>query len=227
MGTADFPGQRSWLQRFTRRYGWRAYALPILAVVTVVVLIRQTASPAQTPDHADAAARHVAATRPTTRAPATPATRATGAPTGLTGAQFETLPADYTPCTSNQQQQLVLVSISKQRAWMCQGAQQVYSTLVTTGAANVGDGTPLGTWHVQDKQTDRYLVGPGYRDYVHFWEPFDGDFGFHDAPWQTMPYGSAGYRANGSHGCVHLPEKAMSWFFNWSQSGVTTVTIVD
>ena len=54
--------------------------------------------------------------------------------------------------------------------------------------------------------------------------PFNGDFGFHDAPWQTMPYGAAGYTDNGSHGCVHLPAEAMAWLFNWAAVGAT-VTI--
>ncbi len=77
---------------------------------------------------------------------------------------------------------------------------------------------------MQDKQTNRYLVGPGYRDFVRYWMPFDGDFGFHDSSWQTFPYGSPGYKANGSHGCIHLPLPEMRWFFNWSDTN-TTVTI--
>ncbi len=32
------PSRAGWLRRFVRRYGWRAYALPLLAVVTVVAL---------------------------------------------------------------------------------------------------------------------------------------------------------------------------------------------
>jgi lipoprotein-anchoring transpeptidase ErfK/SrfK len=132
--------------------------------------------------------------------------------------------SDASPCTANSVPKLVLVSISQQRIWMCERARQVNTTLVTTGAANVGDGTPLGSWIVQAKQTNRYLVGPGYRDFVKYWMPFDGDFGFHDASWQTMPYGSSGYHANGSHGCVHVPLATMTWLFNWATLN-TTVTI--
>ena len=36
------PGQR--MRRFTHRHGWRAYALPVLAVVTVVALLTSTSS---------------------------------------------------------------------------------------------------------------------------------------------------------------------------------------
>lgn len=180
------------------RYGWRVYAIPVLTLLTIVALTRGVTSP-----------------RPATAA----ALRARPpAPVQLA------LSPDGSPCTTNTLAQFILVSIREQRIWMCQGATQVYSSLVTTGAINVGDATPLGTWHIQDKQVDRYLVGPGYRDFVHYWMPFDGDFGFHDAPWQTMPYGAPGYTANGSHGCVHLPEAAMAWLYRWAPTG-TTVTI--
>jgi lipoprotein-anchoring transpeptidase ErfK/SrfK len=127
--------------------------------------------------------------------------------------------AGPTPCTANTLAQFVLVSISDQRAWMCAAGHQVYTTLVTTGADADGMGTPTGTWYVQDKQTDRYLVGVGYRDWVKYWIPFNGDYGFHDASWQTVPFGSNGYHSGGSHGCVHLPTAAMAWIYNWVTVG--------
>ncbi len=108
---------------------------------------------------------------------------------------------------------------------MCESARQVFTTPVTTGAVRNNWQTPTGSWFVQGKQRNRYLVGPGYRDYVHFWVPFNGDYGFHDAPWQTMPYGTQGYRTRGSHGCVHLPAKAMVWLYGWITVG-SKVTVV-
>ena len=198
------------MRRFALRYGWRAYALPVLALITLIVIVNPNAiekTSASTPrPQANIVRTHPKAS--TTHAPP----------------QQFVLSSDSTPCTQNSAGQVILVSIRVQRAWMCAGKSQVYSSLVTTGAENVGNGTPLGTWHIQDKQTNRYLVGPGYRDFVKYWMPFDGDFGFHDASWQTMPYGSAGYKANGSHGCIHLPLAAMKWFYNWADTS-TTVTI--
>lgn len=52
------------------------------------------------------------------------------------------------------------------------------------------------------KQRNRYLVGPGYRDYVHYWVPFNGDFGLHGPSWQTM-----------------------AWLYRWGRVGSTVVTI--
>jgi lipoprotein-anchoring transpeptidase ErfK/SrfK len=198
------------MRRFALRYGWRAYALPILALITLIVLVDPKA------------VETTNASVPKAQANITRSHHTTGA--RLAPAQQVVLGRDSTPCASNPDSQVILVSIRLQRAWMCQRKTQVYSTLVTTGAENVGNGTPVGTWHIQDKQTDRYLVGPGYRDFVQYWMPFDGDFGFHDASWQTMPYGSPGYKANGSHGCIHLPLPAMKWFFRWA-SAETAVTI--
>ena len=132
---------------------------------------------------------------------------------------------DGISCATNPYSQLVLVSISKQHLWACEGHREVDSTPVTTGKTVDNDQTPLGSWRVQDKQRDRYLVGPGYRDYVHFWMPFNGDFGLHDAPWQTMAYGSKAYTVHGSHGCVHVPHASMAWLYSWSSTGDTVVTI--
>jgi lipoprotein-anchoring transpeptidase ErfK/SrfK len=117
-----------------------------------------------------------------------------------------------------------MVNLTSQYAWMCQDHAPVNGTPVTTGATALGNGTPVGTWHVQAKETDRTLTGPGYSDFVHFRVPFNGDFGFHDSPWQTMPYGDPGYTTQGSNGCVHLPAAAMQWLYTWVDTD-TTVTI--
>jgi lipoprotein-anchoring transpeptidase ErfK/SrfK len=210
-----------------RAQGWRALAVPILAVVTVAALL-----PANSPGHradrssdrpdaapaADIAQAPIAAT-PTTGAASAPAAPVTAPPIQLH------LASDSTACLRNTASTFVLVDLSQQHVWMCQGHKQVYSTPATTGEVVNGDHTPAGTWVVQGRQRNRYLVGPGYRDYVHYWIPFNGDFGFHDASWQTMPFGSSQYRTKGSHGCVHLPMAAVAWLYHWAQAGSTVVTV--
>jgi lipoprotein-anchoring transpeptidase ErfK/SrfK len=127
-------------------------------------------------------------------------------------------------CRSNGSAQLILVSITQQRAWMCDGHRQAESSAVTTGDVAAGNQTPLGTWQIQAKQADRDLTGPGYSEFVRFWMPFNGDFGFHDASWQKFPFGSQEYLTHGSEGCVHIPTVMMSWLYSWAKVG-TTVTI--
>ncbi len=119
----------------------------------------------------------------------------------------------------------LVVSIIRQTLWACDGTEMVNTSPVTTGA---DDATPLGTFHIQAKEGPQYLNGCNYtgcwHDYVHVWMPFDGSYGFHDAPWQTMPFGAGGYMTEGSHGCVHLPSLESQWVFDWATVG-TTVTI--
>ena len=128
-------------------------------------------------------------------------------------------------------QRLLLVSISQQQLWVCLGARIVSASSVTTGAyalPGVFDATPTGTWHIQGKTTDVSLSGCNadgcWDDFVHYWMPYNGPFGFHDAPWQTFPFGSPEYATQGSHGCVHLPETEAAWVYGWATVG-TTVTI--
>jgi hypothetical protein len=117
---------------------------------------------------------------------------------------------------------VVTVDLSRQFAKLCDGDQQVLTTYVTSGATALGDGTPTGTWHLQGKQRDRYLYpAAGGAYYVHYWMPYDGDYGMHDSPWQKFPYGSDKYRTKGSHGCVHFPSAAIAWMFRWAPIGTT------
>jgi lipoprotein-anchoring transpeptidase ErfK/SrfK len=60
---------------------------------------------------------------------------------------------------------------------------------------------------------------------VQYWMPFNGDYGLHDASWQTIPFGSAQYHSAGSHGCVHVPTDVMAWLYQWSAVDQTVVTI--
>lgn len=131
---------------------------------------------------------------------------------------------DEMHCAANTAAQEVVVDISAQHAWFCAQRQLVNDTPVTTGRLTDGLQTRPGTWTIQGKQTDRTLTGPGYSRFVHFWMPYDGDFGFHDATWQLFPFGGPQWRTDGSAGCVHLPLPVMAWFYGWSQDG-TRVSI--
>jgi lipoprotein-anchoring transpeptidase ErfK/SrfK len=206
------------MRGFVARHGWRVYALPVLIVLTVVVVLQPVAN-----------RQHAASAAPTLPRPTmsqAASSVATAAPSAMPKATTVRTITDSTACQGNKLPALALVSVHEQHVWLCERQRQVYSTAATTGAEALGLGTPLGTWQVVGKETNRYLTGPGYRDYVHFWVPFWGPYGFHDSTWQKMAYGSAGYRQRGSHGCVHLPMTAMRWFYTWARVGTTTVTVV-
>ncbi|HTZ44909.1 MAG TPA: L,D-transpeptidase [Jatrophihabitans sp.] len=210
-----------------QRYGWRAYAIPVLAVVSVAALWHSTSAgsqPRSEPGSASLAAPTRKAPTPARGVPEPPALPSAPASAPYPAASLQ-LGDDAITCAHNGHPSLVVVSISKQHVWMCQGARQVYDSPATTGETDNGNATPTGSWTIQSRETNRYLVGPGYRDYVHYWLPFFGDFGFHDATWQRMPFGSPGYRTAGSHGCVHLPMTAVRWLYQWAQVGATIVTV--
>ena len=125
----------------------------------------------------------------------------------------------------------IYVSISKQYLWACSGPELIVGTSVTTGASalkNVHDATPLGTWRIYSKVRNTVLAGRdangSWYDHVKYWMPFWEGYGFHDASWQTFPYGSSLYKTKGSHGCVHVPLAALTTIYNWAAVG-TLVTI--
>jgi lipoprotein-anchoring transpeptidase ErfK/SrfK len=127
--------------------------------------------------------------------------------------------------------QHIYVSIAQQTLWACTGPALFLTTAVTTGAAaltNVHDATPVGTWRVFNKVRNTVLTGRdangAWRDPVAYWMPFDGPYGFHDASWQTFPFGSPLYTTQGSHGCVHVPVDVLGSIYNWAPVG-TLVTI--
>jgi lipoprotein-anchoring transpeptidase ErfK/SrfK len=126
------------------------------------------------------------------------------------------------PCVHNSQAQLIVVSIEHQHEWACAHQRTVLSTPVTTGATSrTGDATPRGTFAVQGLNRDTVLTTNATgRYHVRYWIPFRlGVWGFHDASWQTMPFGSNQYVTRGSHGCVHMPLPAIRWLFHWVHYG--------
>ena len=149
----------------------------------------------------------VATTAPATSVPTTvPTTTAAPAPN---------------PCAANRYAQLVRVSVRHQRLWMCAHHTLVRATPVTTGIVGQYTSTPTGDYVVQalDRHSTLTLIS-GQQYVVDYWIPFDGPlFGFHDSPWQTFAYGSARYRTEGSHGCVHMPHAAIAFLYHWAQVG--------
>jgi lipoprotein-anchoring transpeptidase ErfK/SrfK len=118
------------------------------------------------------------------------------------------------------------VRIAVQHLWMCRRHHLAYSTPITSGVVGRWTSTPTGHYVIQGVQRDTTLTlisGDTYA--VKYWIPFDGPlFGFHDSSWQDFPYGSSTYRTRGSHGCIHMPLKAIAFLARWAQVGAA-VTI--
>ena len=114
-GTSSAParGPAARWRHFARRYGWRAYAVPILGVVTVVALLHDSPSSGSTP----AAQGH----RGTVTVEGRSAQDANYRPGDTPAPVVVQLGSDVTSCSDNTYSKLLLVSVSQQHLWACQG----------------------------------------------------------------------------------------------------------
>ncbi len=137
-------------------------------------------------------------------------------------------------CSGDIAGQEVVVSITQQHMWACQGNKAIYDNAVITGMDAYDDSTPTGTYQIFSKLTDQTLKGCDasgcWNDPVSYWMPYQqasgGTIGFHDATWrQPSDFGNILPSSNkGSHGCVEMPLTAAEWLYDWVAVG-TAVTI--
>jgi hypothetical protein len=174
------------------------------AVAAALVLTACSSTPAPAP------ATSAAPSRAAVAEPAAPAS-------SVPGSSAPARPAPVNHCAGNHAAQKAIVSLRAQHMWMCARHRTVYSTAITSGAVGAWTRTPTGTYMVQGRNRDTTLtLNTGATYAVKYWIPFDAPmFGFHDSSWQHFPYGSPRYRTAGSHGCVHMPLKAIAFFYRW------------
>lgn len=98
----------------------------------------------------------------------------------------------------------VEVDLTAQLLTVWQNGKAVVSTPTVSGSVPQGDGTGCGNFTIYEKDTNCWLVGYDFRDYVNYWIAFNGNIGIHDASWRNA-FGGSIYRYDGSHGCVNIP----------------------
>ncbi|MGB4588125.1 MAG: L,D-transpeptidase family protein [Clostridiaceae bacterium] len=96
------------------------------------------------------------------------------------------------------------INLTAQHAWFYKNGKLISDGDIVTGDVLTGTTTPSGIYSLKYKKKDAVLKGVDYSSDVSFWMPFNGDVGFHDAPWRTN-FGKDIYLKNGSHGCVNAP----------------------
>ena len=110
----------------------------------------------------------------------------------------------------------VEVDLTLQHMWYVVDGVVVQETDVVTGEPIPEKITPEGTYSLQEKLTDTYLIGeiqpdtgePAYRTHVSYWMriTWKEGIGFHDAIWQSGFGGKLYQIPNiGSHGCINMP----------------------
>lgn len=119
----------------------------------------------------------------------------------------------------------VEVDLAKQHMWAYSDHNVVYDSPITSGAIGAGYPTVTGAFSIQGKNTNRHLIGNAYGPrynydvFVHYWMPFSGGYGLHDASWRHGNFGGQDYIHDGSHGCVNLPDATATWLYNWTEVG--------
>lgn len=120
---------------------------------------------------------------------------------------------------------LVVISLDHQYMWVFSDGELAYETAVITGKP--GSRTIRGNFRVEGKQRDRYLKGPDWKSWVSYWIQFSGDYGIHDASWQSgrnFYYNSDANTWAGSHGCVNIYPSDMPTIYRLVHVG-TPVTV--
>ncbi len=119
----------------------------------------------------------------------------------------------------------VEVDRENQHLWLYKHGVVVMDTDVVTGTdTDPGRRTPAGAFRVFLHQKDRVLTGPGYASPVHYWMPFNGGIGFHDADWRSE-FGGSIYLYSGSHGCINMPYDKAGYLYDRISTGTRVFVI--
>lgn len=114
------------------------------------------------------------------------------------------------------------IDISSQLVSVYSGINKLLVSCCVTGLAGIMD-TPVGTWHILNKELYATLVGADYMCPVGFWMPFtESGCGIHDATWRG-DFSSDAYLYNGSHGCVNVGYDTASQIYDLVDCGTAVV----
>lgn len=114
------------------------------------------------------------------------------------------------------------IDLTNQHMYFYYEGELVLESDFVSGDVASGHATPEGIYAVTFKQRDRILRGPDYASFVHYWMPFYGGYGMHDAMWRRV-FGGSIFMDNGSHGCVNLPLKNAEKIYDYVQVGFPVV----
>lgn len=142
---------------------------------------------------------------------------------GVSGEREAPYVSSDTDTSSNFGGTYVEINLSAQHLWVYSKGECVVSTDIVSGCVSTGCATPTGLYTIKSKETNRYLVGDGYKSWVNYWMPFNGGIGLHDADGWRSAYGGTIYHYSGSHGCINMPYSAASATYSYVSVGTYVI----
>lgn len=116
----------------------------------------------------------------------------------------------------------VEVNLTAQHLFFYKEGKQILESDFVSGNLSRDFGTPTGTYPITYKENDATLKGENYSTPVKYWMPFNGNIGFHDAPWRNE-FGKDIYKNKGSHGCVNMPPANAKILFDNISKGIPVI----
>lgn len=116
----------------------------------------------------------------------------------------------------------VEIDLSNQHLYLYQSGTVVLETDFVSGNMSNGNTTPPGVFGITYKTRNAVLRGADYETPVHYWMPFNGNVGMHDATWRDV-FGGDIYLTNGSHGCVNLPLDMAEAIYGYMSDGFPVI----
>ena len=116
----------------------------------------------------------------------------------------------------------VEINLSIQHLYLYIDGKIIFETDFVSGNMSNGCGTPAGVFGITYKTKDAVLRGENYETPVHYWMPFNGNVGMHDATWRSR-FGGDIYLTKGSHGCINLPLSSAEYIYSYVKKGFPVV----
>lgn len=124
-------------------------------------------------------------------------------------------------------QTYIEINLSKQHLYVFVEGEIVLESDFVSGDVLTGCTTPPGVFAIRGKTTEATLRGTApngdsWVTPVHYWMPFNGGIGFHDATWRRQ-FGGEIYLTNGSHGCINLPRSKAEKIYEIVYKGMPVI----
>lgn len=119
------------------------------------------------------------------------------------------------------------INLTDQHMYVYQDGYIVLESDFVSGDIKSGCMTPEGVFDIRNKKTETVLRGSmdngsSWETPVHYWMPFNGGIGLHDATWRKR-FGGNIYLTNGSHGCINLPYQNAETLFEMVYVGMPVI----